>query len=348
MLCIGDFHLKDLKHKNKSFDSWQMNMFRASFQTIYKLIEQHKPTTLVLMGDVFDKVPTGESLVLFNEFMEGLPEYIEGIIAFDGNHELITGVSQKLYYWNVTKDFFFNNYGIAVLDYEEINGIQYCSHQHIHKLERLNKNVDIVFSHFRSGITNLVSDEIDVTALNHRAKLVVLGDIHTRLNYDNIVYTGSPIDTEFSLKNDEENHQPSVLLLEAESRAWQWLDTLTTKYRKKKRVFSSVKKFLEEADRLKEDFEINKNFYKVVIQDKKINLKRLDQAQYKDFIIFDLVRVDLEVEKENKEVLSKITESLAKNNVSDNLLEFILKNNEHTEWVDSIRSVFANYEKAVK
>ena len=266
------------------------------------------------------------------------------IIMISGNHCLIEGLREKKYYPNLMKVKWWDNYGVKVFDYTEVDKTLYCSHGNIGKLEKLNKSYDLVFSHFRSGITGIASDEIDVSLLNHKVGLVVLGDIHTRLSYDNIVYTGSPIDTSFGSSNELPDHQPSVLLLSEDTLEWEWKNTLTTSYRKYKRVYPSVKKFLEDVENLEQDATDNTNFYKIVIQDKKANLKQINVNNYKHFAIFELNHIDLMFDKENKKIDKQIIDNLSAKNVSNTLLDFIIKNCDRKELIENIKQTYHMYD----
>jgi hypothetical protein len=237
-----------------------------------------------------------------------------------------------------------DNYGVKVYDYTEVDNTLYCSHGNISKLEKLSKNYNIVFSHFRSGITGIASDEIDVSLLNHKVGLVVLGDIHSKLAYSNIVYTGSPIDTSFGSANELPEHTPSVLLLNEETLDWKWVDTLTSTHRKVKKVYPSVKKFLLEVEELEIRAKEYNLFYKIIVQDKKHHLKQLNTNLYKHFAIIEPSITDLVFEKQNNEIAKKVVESLSSKDVSNNLLEFILKNNSRNDLVESIKRTYHSYD----
>lgn len=347
-IVISDFHIKDRRHREDYLEAFEEQVFLQVFTKINEIIIENNIKKVVIAGDLFDAPCRLESLMLADTFFKGLPnrDSLE-IVAMNGNHELIESVGKKMYYLNVMKDFFKLNYNVEVVSFEERDKMLYCGHENIHKLERLNKNFDIVFSHFRSGMSEIVADEIDISMLEQRAKLTILGDIHYQLAYSNIVYTNSPIDTSFGSSNELQDHTPSVLLLNTETLEWKWATTLTNKFRKYKRVYSSVKKFLEEVDSLREDAVENNNFYKIIVQDKKINLRKIDAKDYKEFAILELMKTDLDFTSENKEVVIKIAESLSSNDISDNLLEFIIKNCDHPEYIDAVKSAYANYEIGV-
>lgn len=342
-LCLGDFHIKDFQHKNQYLDKFEYEVSLESFKVIYKIIEDNNISKLLILGDFTDVAPQAEAIELAHTFLKGLPQWLE-IILIDGNHELITGKAKKQYYWYGIKQKMLDNYNVKVYDYVEVGNTLFVNHGNIHKLEKLTKNYDIVFSHFRSGISAIASDEIDVSLLNHKAQLVVASDIHTRLSFDNIVYTGSVFDTHFSSSNELPDHQPSVLLLNEATLEWKWADTLTSTHRKYKRVYPSVKKFLEDVEKLEQDATSNNNFYKIIVQDKKHQLKQLNTNLYKHFAIIEPSITDLVFEKQNNEIAKKVVESLSSKDVSNNLLEFILKNNSRNDLVESIKRTYHSYD----
>ena len=339
-LVTGDFHIKDLTQS--SYDTWQYKMFISSFKNVIKIIEKHNIKKLILLGDTFDVPPKGKSLELFAKFMSMLKPYNLEIDMIDGNHCLLGGQGKR-YYCEYMKEYFKLNYDIKVKEYEQIGDILYCNHKHINRLEKLSKKVKIVYSHFRSNIPP-ISDEIDTTALQKNAELVILGDIHHLNKKGNIVYTSSPTDTHFSSSNELEAHTPSVLLLNENTLNWEWESVLTTKYRKYKRTFASTESFLANVESMREDFNTNHNFYKVVIQDRKAKLNTLKKDLYTDFCITHYETIDLDIARENKKISVDIIKNLATTNVSHSLLEFILKNNSKKDLVPLITKLYHKYE----
>ena len=342
-LCLGDFHIKDFQHKNQYLDKFEYEVSLESFKVIYKIIEDNNISKLLILGDFTDVAPQAEAIELAHTFLKGLPQGLE-IILIDGNHELITGKAKKQYYWYGIKQKMLDNYNVKVYDYVEVGNTLFVNHGNIHKLEKLTKNYNIVFSHFRSGISAIASDEIDVSLLNHKAQLVVASDIHTRLSFDNIVYTGSVFDTHFSSSNELPDHQPSVLILNEETLDWKWVDTLTNTHRKIKKVYPSVKKFLLEIEELEIRAKEYSLFYKIIVQDKKHQLKQLNVNLYKHFAIIEPSITDLVFEKQNNEIAKKVVESLSSKDVSNNLLEFILKNNSRNDLVENIKRTYHSYD----
>lgn len=343
-LVCGDFHLSDRKYKNKDLEDFEEEVQKEAWNKILSIIDEYKVNKLILNGDIFDKSPLGTSLELFHSFMLSLKEKDLEIIMISGNHCLIEGLREKKYYPNLMKKKWKDNYNINVLEYHEVEDKLFCGHGSINKLEKLTKKYRIVFSHFRSGITGIASDEIDISMLEHKSDLVVLSDIHSKLAYSNIVYTGSPIDTSFGSSNELPEHTPSVLLLNEETLDWKWVDTLTNTHRKIKKVYPSVKKFLLEVEELEIRAKEYNLFYKIIVQDKKHQLKQLNTNLYKHFAIIEPSITDLVFEKQNNEIAKKVVESLSSKDVSNNLLEFILKNNSRNDLVESIKRTYHSYD----
>ena len=342
-LCIGDFHLKDALHRNPHLEKFEYEVSLESFKIIYKIIEDNNISKLLILGDLVDSVPNSEALKLVHIFLSGLPKGLE-IIMVDGNHELIEGRAKKQYYWSGIKQKMLETYGVKVYDYTEVGNTLFVNHGNISKLETLSKNYDIVYSHFRSNLMPLASDEINIEMLEHKAKLVVASDIHYRCFHSNIVYTGNVFDTSFSSSNELPDHQPSVLLLNEATLDWKWIDTLINTHRKIKKVYPSVKKFLLEVEELEIRAKEYNLFYKIIVQDKKHQLKQLNINLYKHFAIIEPSITDLVFEKQNNEIAKKVVESLSSKDVSNNLLEFILKNNSRNDLVENIKRTYHSYD----
>ena len=342
-LCLGDYHLKDALHRNPHLEKFEYGVSLESFKIIYKIIEDNNISKLLILGDLVESVPNSEALKLVHIFLSGLPKGLE-IILIDGNHELIEGRAKKQYYWNGIKQKMLDTYGVKVHDYIEVGNTLFVNHGNISKLETLSKNYDIVYSHFRSNLMPLASDEINIEMLEHKAKLVIASDIHYRCFHSNIVYTGNVFDTSFSSSNELPDHQPSVLLLNEATLEWKWADTLINTHRKYKRVYPSVKKFLEDVENLEQDAISNNNFYKIVIQDKKANLKQININNYKHFAIFELNHIDLMFDKENKKIDKQIIDNLSAKNVSNNLLDFIVKNCDRKELIENVKKIYHMYD----
>ena len=134
------------------------------------------------------------------------------------------------------------------------------------------------------------------------------------------------------------------MLLNEETLDWKWVDTLTSTHRKIKKVYPSVKKFLLEVEELEIRAKQYNLFYKIIVQDKKHQLKQLNTNLYKHFAIIEPSITDLVFEKQNNEIAKKVVESLSSKDVSNNLLEFILKNNSRNDLVENIKRTYHSYD----
>jgi len=337
-LCIGDFHFKD-PSDNPHYNNWDYHMFRESIKNIGRIYQKEQPDRVILVGDTFNAPPKHLSWSLFDDLIKMFPKDTK-IIALDGNHEKMNG--GRNYFKESMSDFFSNVWNIDIKSWELEQDVLFCSHRYINKLERLTKPVKLVFTHFRSGIQDIAPDEIDVTMLKKKADLVVAGDIHHKLSYSNVVYTNSPIDTHFT---NDISENPSVLILDEDTLKWKWVDTLDNTYRKEKVTYDSVNAFLRDVDRLESLAFDLKRFFKVVIVDKKTRLRQFKTKDYESFCKFSLVRKDLEYDDENKAVVESINKLLNQDDISENLLEFTVKNNDHPELEPMIKSLYASYER---
>ena len=346
-IVVADLHLVEPRYQHLEYEAWTVEMFQHTFTKINEIIVEFEISKIVIAGDYFDSPPKHSALILSDMFLSNLPECITERVIIGGNHTIMPSINGKVYYEDIMEEFFLKNYKVKNIGYEQIGDVLYCSHKHINKLEKLRKSTKLVYSHFRSGIQKVASDEIDITALNYHAELVILGDIHKRLAYDNIVYAGSPIDTHFGHYSEVEADCPSVLLLNEFTLEYAWKTTLSKDYRKKKLIYDSVKDFLSEVEELELEHQTFKTFFKVIIQDKKFNLKRFDQSVYEGFCKFSLEHIDINTDRENKEVVAQITDNLSQTSVSDNLLDFIENINTRPELVNELRALFATLERKI-
>lgn len=339
-MIIGDIHIQDCDNSN--YGLWKYDMFIYCFKQINKHIKAYGISKLVLVGDVFDYIPKHNAMELFSKFMHIIKDNNLEIIMIAGNHEVLSGNNGKEYFQDKLKEYFKLNYNITVLDDYKHNGIYYCSHKHIKKLEKLNKPLRLVYSHFRSNIAPII-DEIDVQAINQNVELCIAGDIHHRNQKDNIVYTSSPIDTHFDSNNVLDSHTPSVLLLNEETLEWKWEEISKNKFRKIKKIFVSTDDFLNNVQAMRDDFKENNNFYKCDIQDLKVKLNQVKPNLYEDFCTITKSKIDLDFIKEDKKISNDIIKTLSTTNVSESLKDFILKNNDRADMKNKIEDMLIKY-----
>lgn len=171
----------------------------------------------IIMGDVFDKLPSMEELELYFEFVAEakIPTYI-----FDGNHEALKkGTTFLSNLKQVTQRI---NPKVEVIDdYADIAGIDfipYCRLKDFAQGKHPEFKNPICVSHFRAEIPPHVKPEIDLELFN-RWQVVMAGDLHSYDNCQrNILYPGSPVTTSF-------HRQPvdtGVILLDTVTLTHRW------------------------------------------------------------------------------------------------------------------------------
>ena len=355
LLNISDYHIKKYNQLNPHLSDWEVAMYYYTNQQIVKSIKKYKPYRVNLLGDIFDSIPSNIELFILKDLISlirniDMIEYkgkdIE-ILCINGNHTLLPNQQNKTYYKGLLKDFLKKEYGISVLEYEEVKSTYhkhpflYCSHGSINRLETLNKKYSVVFSHFRSSNPKdkaIYSDEIDTTLLKAKADLVVLGDIHTRLSYDNVVYCGSPICTAFHDKED----LPSILLLNEETLEWKWIDTIKNMFNKKVVQFTetdTLDYIIETMKVLEEDSKKSKSFYKIKIVNTKSFISSLRLDQFKHFSIVEPTYTDMKVvDGEQKEIMEIIKEANISNIGTELDFEsYVHENNSRKELTDKVK-----------
>ena len=213
VLASGDYHIK-LAQKNVPV-AWAKNRFRQMFSQIHSLSTE--ADIHIIMGDVFDKLPSMEELELYFEFVAEakIPTYI-----FDGNHEALKkGTTFLSNLKQVTQRI---NPKVEVIDdYADIAGIDfipYCRLKDFAQGKHPEFKNPICVSHFRAEIPPHVKPEIDLELFN-RWQVVMAGDLHSYDNCQrNILYPGSPVTTSF-------HRQPvdtGVILLDTATLTHRW------------------------------------------------------------------------------------------------------------------------------
>jgi hypothetical protein len=191
ILLTADIHIK-LKQKKIPTD-WALNrytLFKEQLVSCLKNVD-----ILVIMGDVFDGVPSLEELSVFFDLVEALtiPTYI-----FDGNHEATK--KGKTFLGNIAKVTSIINSKVNIItevtEYEWGTLLPYCCLFRKDVIKGLNTNKPL-FSHFRGDIPPHVKAEIDLSLFKD-FPVVFAGDLHSTSNSQlNIVYPGSPMTTCF-------------------------------------------------------------------------------------------------------------------------------------------------------
>ena len=191
LAVIADIHIK-LGQKNVPKD-WAINRYNMFFDQVSEL--EKDIDTLVIPGDIFDRMPTLEELTLYFQF---IAQRKKKTIISTGNHEAtkkgksffteLKGVTERL-----------NPLVEVVVDYIYDNGDYYVVPYEYIKNKKTWDDLDSrpVFTHVRGEIPPHVKPEIPLEWLA-KFPVVFAGDLHSHSNTQkNIVYPGSPMTTSF-------------------------------------------------------------------------------------------------------------------------------------------------------
>ncbi|MCJ7760600.1 metallophosphoesterase, partial [Candidatus Bathyarchaeota archaeon] len=214
VLASADWHIK-LGQKNVPIP-WAAARFREMFRQIHELSTQ--ADAHIIMGDVFDKLPSMEELELYFEFISKvrIPTYI-----IDGNHEASKKGKTFLTHLKAVTER--SNPRVNIVDdYADILGIDvipYCRLKEFASGKHPEFNNKICISHFRAEIPPHVKPEIDLSLFD-RWSVVLAGDLHSYDNCQrNILYPGSPVTTSFHRHRVD----TGVILLDTSTLTHAWL-----------------------------------------------------------------------------------------------------------------------------
>lgn len=210
MLVIADIHLK-LGQKNVPRD-WALKRYEMFFEQVAEAEKQVE--TVVIPGDIFDRVPTIDELALYFKF---ITQRKKRTIVTTGNHEATKkGKSFFTELKEVTERL--NPLVEVVVDYiYEGDGFYVVPYEFIKKKETWDNLKPLpVFTHVRGEIPPHVKPEIPLEWLD-KFPVVFAGDLHSHSNTQrNIVYPGSPMTTSFH----RDEVKTGYLLLDLD---WGWV-----------------------------------------------------------------------------------------------------------------------------
>lgn len=199
-IYTADWHIK-LGQKNVPID-WQKARFGLFFDKLIELAIEENIPSIIIGGDLFDKVPSMAELALFGEFIYKLnmQATIKNVILYDGNHEAEKKTTTFL---SDLKYLFYSasNGIITTVDtfgqYGKIDYIPYCRLKEFVSKGFPFQKAEILCTHVRGEIPPHVLPEIDLNLLDDW-KVVLAGDLHSHSNCQrNILYPGSPMTTSF-------------------------------------------------------------------------------------------------------------------------------------------------------
>jgi len=370
VLLKGDEHYKEFDSKRKEYSKWQYEMSKYCIDFQLEYIKNNNIDKVYCLGDMIDNYGTSDiTLSLVDRFWGGVTSINDKIekVIINGNHELSKTAQNRIYYWDVMKDYYKEKYNLNVYDFEEVKDINgevdlFCGHKNIHKLQNLKKRYRYIFSHLRSSDGNAYySDEINMVIPKACASKVYLSDIHSNLEYDNVVYTGASTFTHFPKFNEEEselNSIPSFIVLDTEKGTHErvYIFDKNSKYQKKlKHIKLEDLDNLEEViDEIRQDNLENKSFYKIRVYGKKFMLDKVkrflrEQKDTDSFCITEYINLsmlDSNPQQINYNKLVKMC--LNSEGLSKDMLEYILKTNEDKSLEEKIVSVYSTIESLVE
>lgn len=210
-LVIADIHIK-LGQKNVPKE-WAINRYNLFFDQVTEA--EKNVDTVVIPGDIFDRMPTLEELTLYFQFVA---QRKKKTIISTGNHEAtkkgksffteLKGVTERLNpLVEVVVDYIYEGDGFYVVPYEYIKKKDTWD-----SLEALP-----VFTHVRGEIPPHVKPEIPLEWLA-KFPVVFAGDLHSHSNTQaNLVYPGSPMTTSFHRGEVDTGY-----LIVNDDWTWQW------------------------------------------------------------------------------------------------------------------------------
>ena len=369
VLLNGDQHYKEFDSKRPNYSSWQYEMSKYCIDFQLEYIKNNNIDKVYCLGDMLDNYGTSDiTLSLVDRFWGGVTSINDKIekVIINGNHELSKTAQNRIYYWTVMKDYYKEKYNLNVYDFEEVKDTNgetdlFCGHNNIHKLQNLRKKYRYIFSHLRTSDGNaFYSDEINMTVPKACAKKVYLSDIHSNLEYDNVVYTGASTFTHFPSYDEEDDLSsiPSFIVIDTKKGTHErvYIFNKDSKYQKKLRhiKLEDLENLEEVIDEIRQDNLNNKAFYKLRIYGKKFMLDKIkrflrEQKDKDNFCITEYINLSMFESTGQKVNYNKLVKMcLNSQSLSKDMLEYILKTNEDKSLEENIVSVYSTIESLVE
>lgn len=199
-ICTGDIHVsikKDIP------EQWQVNRYHLLFTQLAQDCVREE-ADLIIAGDLLDKAaPTLQELQLVFTFFKVLED--AGVLTYliSGNHETISSGKCTFSY---LKDILPGNVSLMsgkTLGIEEDCELHFMSHCDLNFDQgAATDKTQILVTHFRTGVSTYILEELDTEKLCAPYDLVIAGDIHSNYEKGKLVYTNQPINSCFETKPD--------------------------------------------------------------------------------------------------------------------------------------------------
>lgn len=197
ILFSADWHIK-LGQKGVPSD-WQKNRFRMMFNSIAEIYKSKSCDSLIIGGDIFDRMPTMEELELYFEWLEVIRVNKIKTIIYPGNHEAVKKNTSFLTNLKVITSGATAGFAEIIDDYysdDIIDIIPYNRLKEYHPQD-VDFHNKILCTHVRGEIPPHVTPEVPLDLFD-RWEVVLAGDLHSYDNCQrNILYPGSPLTTSF-------------------------------------------------------------------------------------------------------------------------------------------------------
>ena len=197
ILFSADWHIK-LGQKGVPSD-WQKNRFRMMFNSVAEIYKSKSCDSLIIGGDIFDRMPTMEELELYFEWLEVIRVNKIKTIIYPGNHEAVKKNTSFLTNLKVITSGATAGFAEIIDDYysdDIIDIIPYNRLKEYHPQD-VDFHNKILCTHVRGEIPPHVTPEVPLDLFD-RWEVVLAGDLHSYDNCQrNILYPGSPLTTSF-------------------------------------------------------------------------------------------------------------------------------------------------------
>lgn len=197
ILFSADWHIK-LGQKSVPSD-WQKNRFRMMFNSVAEIYKSKSCDSLIIGGDIFDRMPTMEELELYFEWLEVIRVNKIKTIIYPGNHEAVKKNTSFLTNLKVITSGATAGFAEIIDDYysdDIIDIIPYNRLKEYHPQD-VDFHNKILCTHVRGEIPPHVTPEVPLDLFD-RWEVVLAGDLHSYDNCQrNILYPGSPLTTSF-------------------------------------------------------------------------------------------------------------------------------------------------------
>ena len=198
IVFTADIHIK-LHQKNVPVD-WAKNRYTNMLYLMTIYINSNNVDTLIIGGDIFDRLPTLEELHVYFDMLAELNKSCPKlkVLIYSGNHEAVKKNTTFLSHLRYVTSFV-NNNALIIDDFYNVDDYEIIPYNKLKEAVDTKRKATskLCFTHVRGEIPPHVLPEVDLTYFD-QWETVFAGDLHSHSNCQrNIVYPGSPVTTSF-------------------------------------------------------------------------------------------------------------------------------------------------------